>query len=329
MKPYIFITRKLPEEVIETIQENYEVKMWDYDDVPVPRDVLMYEAKKADGLLTMLSDFIDESVLMAGDRLKIVANLAVGYDNIDIETASKMGIAVCNTPDVLTDTTADLAFALLMATARRIVEAAEMVKQDAWKSWSPLLLAGKDIHHKTIGIVGMGKIGETVAKRATGFEMEILYHNRTRKLEVEKELGAVYCPFDELVEKSDFIVCLTPLTNETKNMFTRETFNKMKKSAIFINVGRGPVVDEGALYEALLEQDIAGAGLDVFVKEPINGDHPLLKLPNVVALPHIGSSSVETRVTMMKLCINNIEAVINGNEPLALVNKDWKPSIIC
>ncbi len=324
MKPTIFITRKLPEAAIETIQDQYEVKMWNYEDVPVPRETLIEEVKNADALLTMLSDSIDADVLNAGERLKAVANLAVGFDNIDLEVATKKGIAVCNTPDVLTDTTADLAFALLMASARRIVEAAELVKENEWKSWSPLLLAGHDIHHKTIGIVGMGKIGQTVAKRATGFDMEILYHNRTRKPEAEQELGAVYCSFDELVERSDFIVSLTPLTNETRNMFTRETFKKMKRSAIFINAGRGPVVDEDALYEALIDKDIAGAGLDVFVKEPISADHPLLKLSNVVGLPHIGSSSVETRVTMMKLCIDNIIAVLNGDEPITLVNKDWK-----
>jgi glyoxylate reductase len=325
MKPTIFITRKLPDEAIESIKNQYQLKMWDSEDVPVPRERLLEEAKTADALLTMLSDSIDEAVLTAGSQLKVVANLAVGFDNIDLDTATKNGIAVCNTPDVLTDTTADLAFGLLMATARRLVEAAELVKKNEWKSWSPLLLAGHDVHHKTIGIVGMGKIGETVAKRATGFDMEILYHNRTRKPETEKSLGAIYCSFDELVEKSDFIVSLTPLTNETRNMFTRDTFKKMKKNAIFINAGRGPVIDEQALYEALVEKDIAGAGLDVFVKEPIGADHPLLTLPNVVALPHIGSSSVETRITMMKLCIDNIQAVIKGENPLTLVNKDWKP----
>jgi glyoxylate reductase len=321
MKPYIFITRKLPNTAVEMIQSDYEVSMWEHEDIPVPREVLLEEAKKADALLTMLSDAIDEEVLSIGTNLKVIANLAVGFDNIDIDAATKRGIAICNTPDVLTDTTADLAFALLMATARRIVEAAEMVKQDQWKSWSPLLLAGSDIHHKTIGIVGMGKIGSAVAKRATGFDMNILYHNRTRKPEVEKEIGAVYSSFDELVSKSDFIVCLTPLTAETKNLFTGDVFKKMKPSAIFINVGRGPVVDEDALYEALVEKEIAGAGLDVFVKEPISAEHPLLKLSNVVAIPHIGSSSVETRVTMMKLCLDNIEAVFTGKEPLTLVNK--------
>lgn len=325
MKPTIFITRKLPDEAIESIQGQYQVKMWDSEDVPVPREKLIEEAKTTDALLTMLSDKIDAEVLTAGNQLKVVANLAVGFDNLDLETATKNGIAVCNTPDVLTDTTADLAFGLLMAAARRLVEAAELVKKNEWKSWSPLLLAGHDVYHKTIGIVGMGKIGETVAKRATGFDMKILYHNRTRKPEAEKSLGAVYCSFEEIVQQSDFIVSLTPLTSETKNMFTRETFKKMKKNAIFINAGRGPVVDEQALFDALVEKDIAGAGLDVFTKEPINADHPLLALPNVVALPHIGSSSVETRVTMMKLCVDNIKAVINGENPLTLVNKDWKP----
>lgn len=327
MKPYVFITRKLPDEVVNPLLQNYEVNMWEHEDIPVPKELLLTEAKKADALLTMLSDSIDESILTAGKQLKVVANLAVGFDNIDLKVASREEIAVCNTPDVLTDTTADLTFGLLMATARRLMEASELVKEGKWKSWSPLLLAGHDIHHKTIGIVGMGKIGETVAKRATGFEMNILYHNRSRKQEVEQQLGAVYVGFDELVEKSDFIVCLTPLTNETKNLFTRDVFRKMKQSAIFINAGRGPVVDEQALYEAVIAGDIAGAGLDVFEKEPIGADHPLLQLPNVVALPHIGSSSVETRMEMMRLCLTNIQAVIEGKEPKTLVNKDWKPLV--
>lgn len=323
MKPTLFITRKLPVEAIQTIQEKYEVKMWDREDVPVPRERLISEAQQADALLTMLSDVIDETVLEACRKVKVIANLAVGFDNIDVKAASARGIAVCNTPEVLTDTTADLTFALLMATARRLVEAAEVVKQDQWKGWSPLLLAGQDVHHKTIGIVGMGKIGEAVAKRAAGFDMEILYHNRTRKLEVEAQLGAVYTSFTDLVETADYVVCLTPLTNETRNLFTREIFQKMKKTAIFINAGRGPVVDEQALYDALAAKEIAGAGLDVFIKEPIAGNHPLLTLPNVVALPHIGSSSVETRLAMMQMCLENIDAVLSGKKPSALVNTDW------
>lgn len=324
MKPYVYITRKLPEEVITPLREKYEVNMWEYEDMAVPRTTLLEEAKKADALLTMLSDKIDEEVFSVGENLKIVANLAVGFDNIDIEAATKYGVAITNTPGVLTDSTADLTFALLMATARRIVEAAEFVKDGQWKSWAPLLLAGHDIHHKTIGIVGMGSIGTAVAKRAKGFEMNILYHNRSRKVEVEQELNARYVSFDELITESDFIVCLTPLTPETKNLFTRDVFKKMKKSAIFINASRGPVVDENALVEALKEGEIAACGLDVFVQEPINKDHPLLQFKNVVALPHIGSASIETRLAMMELCVKNIHAVLSGNEPLTLVNKEWK-----
>ncbi|RHW42645.1 D-glycerate dehydrogenase [Neobacillus notoginsengisoli] len=326
MKPYIFITRKLPEEAIEVLKEKYEVAMWDKEDIPVSKERLLEEARRADALLTMLSDPIDETILNAGRSLKVVANLAVGYDNIDVAAASKKGVAVCNTPDVLTDTTADLTFALMMAAARRLVEAAELIKEDKWKSWSPLLLAGQDIHHKTIGIVGMGKIGETVAKRATGFDMNILYHNRSRKMEVEEAIGAQYVSFDELVAESDFIICLTPLTNETEGLFTRDVFRKMKKTAIFVNASRGPVVDEQALYDALAEGDIAGAGLDVFDKEPISASHPLLKLNNVTAIPHIGSSSVETRMAMMELCAENIDLVLSGQAPKTLVNKDWKKS---
>ncbi|PLT30314.1 2-hydroxyacid dehydrogenase [Peribacillus deserti] len=314
-KPYIFITRKLPAGALEQLYHSFEVSMWESETESVPRDVLLKETQKADALLTMLSDKIDREVLEAGASLKVVANLAVGYDNIDLKTASERDIVVCNTPDVLTDTTADLAFALLMAAARRIVEAAEYVKEGEWKSWSPLLLAGHDIHHKTIGIVGMGKIGEALAKRATGFEMEILYHNRTRKPEAEEKLGAQYVSFDELIQRSDYIVCLTPLTAQTKGIFNGGSFKKMKNSAIFVNASRGPVVDEQALYEALVSGEISAAGLDVFETEPINADHPLLTLKNVVALPHIGSSSTETRMEMMDLCTYNIEAVLTGKQP--------------
>jgi glyoxylate reductase len=322
MKPYVYITRKLPEETIVEISQHFEVEMWEYEDLPVPREVLLAEAKKASALITMLSDKVDEEVLTAGKNLKIVANLAVGFDNIDLGTATKHGIVVSNTPDVLTETTADLTFALLMATARRIVEAAEYVKAGKWESWSPYLLAGHDIHSKTIGIVGMGKIGEAVARRAKGFGMEILYHNRTRKIEAEKEIGAEYSSFEDLITKADYVVSLAPLTPETRNLFTADVFSKMKKSAIFINAGRGPVMDEHALYEALKNGEIAAAGLDVFEKEPISAEHQLLQLPNVTAIPHIGSASTETRTTMIKLCSSNVKAVLTGDRPKTIVNKE-------
>ncbi|WP_099352676.1 2-hydroxyacid dehydrogenase [Fredinandcohnia onubensis] len=322
-RPYVFITRKLSENAIQPLMEIADVHIWNEEERAVPREILLEEVKKADALLTMLSDKVDKELLDAAPKLKVIANLAVGYDNIDVEYANQKGIAICNTPDVLTDTTADLAFALLLSTARRVVEAAEFVKKGEWKSWSPLLLAGSDVHHKTIGIVGMGKIGEAVAKRATGFDMNILYHNRSRNVVAEERIGASYATFDELIETSDFIVCLTPLTDETRGLFNKESFMKMKSSAVFINVSRGPVVDEGALYQALVNGEIAAAGLDVFEKEPVDAKHPLLTLPNVVALPHIGSSSTETREKMMKLCCENIELVLINQQPKTLVNKEW------
>lgn len=313
-KPYVFITRKLPEETLVSLKEIAHVGMWPYEEEAVPREVLLKEAQKADGLLTMLSDKIDKELFDNAPSLKVVANLAVGYDNIDIEAAKMKNVRVCNTPDVLTDSTADLAFSLILATARRIVESASYVKEGKWNSWGPLLLAGADVHHKTIGIVGMGRIGEAVARRAKGFDMNILYHNRSRKPEAEKKLGAVYRDFYDLLKESDFVVCLAPLTTETKGMFNREAFQAMKQSAIFINAGRGASVDEEALVDALKNGVIAGAGLDVYVKEPIAADHPLLTMKQVVALPHIGSASVETRKKMSELACRNIAKVIDGKK---------------
>lgn len=323
MKPKVFITRKLREDLILPLKEVASVEMWEEEEVPCPREVFLQQAKEVDALLTMLSDQVDEELFENQRNLKVVANLAVGYDNIQVEKASEYHIAICNTPDVLTETTADLTFGLLMATARRIVEAAEFVKEGRWTGWSPFLLAGADIHHKTIGIVGMGSIGEAVARRAKGFSMNILYHNRSRKLKAEQELGARYCTFDELLSQADFVVCLTPLTNETRHLFNKDAFKKMKNSAIFINAARGAVVDEEALYDALVTKQIQAAGLDVFTKEPVDPNHLLLTLKNVVAIPHIGSASVETREAMIRLCVENIVNVLTNKEPKTLVNKEW------
>ncbi len=319
-KPYVFITRKLPDEVIEPFLEEFEVDMWPHEGIPVDSETLYSEAEKADGLLTMLTDPIDESVIDRGKRLKIIANMAVGYDNINVSYAEKKGVIITNTPDVLTETTADLTFALLMATARRIVEAEQFIRENKWENWSPLLLAGKDIHHKTIGIVGMGRIGQEVARRAKGFSMNILYHNRSRKPEIEKELGASYSSFEELLQESDYVVCLTPLTPDTKGLFNAKAFKLMKRDGMFINVSRGATCDEHALFEALSSGEIAAAGLDVFEKEPISADHPLLTLPNVVALPHIGSSSKETRISMIQLCLDNLSLVLKGKSPKTRVS---------
>ncbi|MBH0158030.1 D-glycerate dehydrogenase [Fictibacillus sp. 5RED26] len=311
-KPYVFITRKLPKETVSQLEQIAEINMWPHEEKAVPREVLLTEIKKADGLLTMLSDKIDSELLDEASSVKVIANLAVGYDNIDVEAAKQKGITVCNTPDVLTDSTADLAFSLILATARRIVESANYVKEGKWNSWGPLLLAGADVHHKTIGIVGMGRIGEAVARRAKGFDMKILYHNRNRKPDAEILLGAEYKEFHELLKQSDFVVSLAPLTSETKGMFNEEAFQSMKNSSIFINAGRGATVDESALIEALHNQEIAGAGLDVFQQEPIEVDHPLLSMKQVVALPHIGSASVETRMKMAELACRNITNILDG-----------------
>lgn len=322
MENYVFVTRKVPEETLAPLKEIAEVKVWPHEETPVSREVLMEEAKKAVGLYTMLSDTIDKELLENAKNLKVVANMAVGYDNIDVEAATEKNVIVCNTPDVLTDTTADLTFALLMATARRLIESAEYIKDGKWKNWAPLLLAGTDVHHKTIGIVGMGRIGTAVAKRAKGFDMKILYHNRSRKEQAEKELGAKYVSFNEIVSESDFIVCLAPLTEETKDMFTYDVFKKMKRSAIFINASRGAVVNEKDLERALEEKEIAAAGLDVFRHEPIGADHPLLRFKNVVALPHIGSATMETRLRMAELTTENIVHVLRGEKPKAVVNEE-------
>lgn len=319
MKPLVYVTRKLPDEALKSLKEIATVKMWENTDVPVPRDVLLAEAKDATALLTMLTEQIDEELIDACKNLQLVANMAVGYDNIDVHYARKRNIIVTNTPDVLTDTTADLTFALLMATARRLIEASDYIKRDEWTTWSPFQLAGSDIHHKTLGIVGMGRIGETVAKRATGFDMKILYHNRSRKLSAEEKYAATYCSFNELLAKSDFIVCLAPLTEETKHLFNEAAFKQMKKSAVFINASRGPLVDEEALYRALTTDEIAAAGLDVFEREPIRSDHPLVSLQNVVALPHIGSASYETRMNMATLAANNIAAYLKNGKTITPV----------
>lgn len=322
-KPSVFITRKMVPDIIGNLKKQFEVRIWDSEEDAVPPEILLEEAKKVDALFVTISDKIDSNLLAQAENLKVIANMAVGYDNIDVEAANSKGIAVCNTPDVLTDTTADFTFALLMATARRVAEGAETVKQGNWQSWSPLLLAGHDIHHKTLGIIGMGEIGEAVAKRSLGFEMEILYHNRNRKPFAEQHLGAVYCSFEDLLERSDYVVCMTPLTAETENMFDAEAFRRMKDSAIFINTSRGRVVDEDALHKALVQGEIAGAGLDVFTNEPIESDHPLISLPNVLATPHMASSSIETRIEMMNLCSENISRILTGRKPKTLVNKEW------
>ncbi|GEN88701.1 D-glycerate dehydrogenase [Oceanobacillus sp. FSL W8-0428] len=319
-KPKVYITRKIDEKYLQAYQDELEICMWEKEEEPVPRETLFREIANADALFAVLSDSIDEELLSKAPHLKIVANMAVGYDNIDVEACKKHQVVVANTPDVLSETTADLGFSLIMATARRIVEADEWVKQDKWQSWAPFFFAGTDIYGKTLGIVGMGRIGEAIAKRATGFDMNIQYHNRSRKKDAEERLNAKYVSFDELLETSDFIVTVVPHTKETDKLFNQAVFKKMKSSAIFINISRGKVVDEEALAEALKTGEIQAAGLDVFDEEPIRANHPLVGLKNTVCIPHIGSASVETRTKMVRLCLDNIQAVVKGEPAVTPVS---------
>lgn len=302
MKPIIYITRKLPEEAVKNLEDSYEVRMWQEEEQPVPREVLLEEAVNASALWTMLSDQIDREVIDAAQNLKIISNLAVGYNNIDLDAARERGIAVTNTPDVLTETTADLTFALLLATARRLVEAEKTVRSGDWKSWTPMGMTGQDVFGATLGIIGMGRIGEGVCRRASGFDMKVMYHNRSRKSLENVE----YAELDDLLAKSDFVVVLTPLTEETKGMIGKRELGLMKDTACLINVARGGIVDEDALYEALKSKSIWGAGFDVFEKEPLPLESKLLELDNLTVLPHIGSAGIRTRLQMMEL---NAEAI--------------------
>lgn len=311
----IVITRKLPDEIVSPLKEKFDVKMWHSDEMQMPYAQLKEEAKDASALWTVLSDTIDRALIESLPNLKVISNLAVGYNNIDVKAAKECGIVVTNTPGVLTETTADLTFALLLATARRITEAERDIRAGKWKSWSPMQLAGMDVFGATLGIIGMGRIGEAVARRAKGFNMNVLYHNRTRKIEAEEEFGFTYTELDTLLRESDFVVLLTPLTPETKGLIGARELDLMKETAAIINVARGEIVDEKALYDALTSNKIWAAGLDVFEVEPVPLDHPLLTLPNVTVLPHIGSASIRTRLAMMQMNAEAIEAVLENREP--------------
>lgn len=310
MKPIIFITQKLPEKAVSGLQESFEVRMWEDEEMPAPREELLRQAKEAHALWTMLSDKIDKEVFENAPNLKIVSNLAVGFNNIDLHAAHEHHVMVTNTPEVLTESTADLTFALLLATARRIVEASDSVRSGDWKSWTPMGMAGRNVGGATLGIIGMGRIGEAVARRAQGFGMEVLYHNRTRRSFEDVK----YAGLDELLGKSDFVVLLTPLTEETRGMIGARELSLMKETACLINVARGGIVDETALYEALKSGGIWRAGLDVFEQEPVPLDHPLLTLPNVTVLPHIGSATVQTRLAMMDMNAKAIKACLEGGK---------------
>jgi len=321
-KPKVYVTRELPERGLKIIKERFEAEVWP-EYAPPPKKTIIEKARNVDALVTLLSDKIDAEIFDAAPKLKMIAQLAVGFDNIVVSEATRRGIYVSNTPEVLTDTTADFAWALLMALARRVVEADKYVRTGKWKvGWHPAMLQGRDVYGATIGIVGAGRIGYAVAKRATGFSMKILFYDVIPRPEMEKDFGAKKVDLEMLLKQSDFVSIHVPLMKETHHLINAEKLKLMKKTAYLINNSRGPVVDEKALYEALKEGRIAGAGLDVFEQEPAPLDSPLLKLDNVVVAPHISSASYETRSKMAEMVADNLVAFFEGRKPPNLINPD-------
>jgi glyoxylate reductase len=322
-KPKVFVARVIPSDGLDLVTGATDATVWP-DDLPPPRDELLRSIEGCDGVLTLLTDRVDAEFLdRAGPQLKVVSNYAVGFDNIDVPECTRRGIPVGNTPGVLTETTADLAFALLMAAARRLPEADRYVRDGKWKTWGPMLLLGPDIHGATIGIVGFGRIGQAVAQRAAGFGMTILYHDVNRLPdEVTTPLGAQYVPMEELLARSDFVSLHVNLTPETRHLIDAAALRRMKPTAILVNTSRGPVVDGAALASALREGVIAAAALDVTDPEPIPIDDPLVRLDNCLIVPHIASASRATRGKMAQMAAANLLAGLRGERLPTPVNPE-------
>lgn len=310
----VFVAKSVSGTVIEYISKYCDCEVWD-NEKSIPRDVLIEKVKDVDGLIITPGIKVDKELLNNSPKLKVVSNMAVGYDNFDISAMKEKGIVGTNTPNILDDSVADLIFALVLSTARRVAEMDRYVRANKWKASDEKELFGIDVHHKTMGIIGMGRIGEAVAKRARlGFDMNVMYYNRHRKLEVEEKLDIKYAGLETILKKSDFVVLMTPLTKETYRLMDHHEFETMKDTGIFINASRGQTVNEMALIGALKNGDIRAAGLDVFENEPIKKDNPLLELENVVLLPHLGSATEETRFNMAMMCAESVIKVLQGEE---------------
>jgi glyoxylate reductase len=321
-RPRVYVTRGLPGDALERLARVAEIVVWPGQDPP-DHDELSIQAGSSDGLITLLTDNIDSSLLQrVRGRLRVVSNVATGYDNIDVATATACGIAVTNTPGVLEETTADLTFALLLAVARRVSEGDRMIRENAWTSWSPTLLLGMEVHGATLGIVGLGAIGKAVARRARGFDMRVVYYSRSRKPDVEKELGLKSVDLDTLLETSDFVSLHAPLNNQTRRLIGPRELSLMRPTAYLVNTARGGLIDQGALCEALNQGAIAGAGLDVFEEEPLPSSDRLRSLTNVVLTPHIGSASAATRSRMAAIAVENCLSVLAGESPAHCINPE-------
>ncbi|MGC9090942.1 MAG: glyoxylate reductase [Fervidicoccaceae archaeon] len=326
MKPKLFITREIPKVGIERLKDKFEIELWNEYWAP-PRDVLLKKASEVDAMVTLLTDKIDRELLDRAKNLRIIAQYAVGFDNIDIRYATEKGVYVTNTPEVLTHATADLAMALLLAVTRRIVEADSFVRNGEWErsrtGWHPLMLLGMELNGKILGVIGMGRIGREVAKRARSFGMKIVYYDLRRlPQEEEDSLGAKFLDLEELLSTSDVVTIHANLTEQTRHLINEQRLRLMKPTAYLINVARGAIVDANALVKALKEGWIAGAGLDVFEEEPLPASHELTKLKNVVLAPHIGSATIEARNAMAEKVALNLIEFLNGRVPPDLVNKD-------
>jgi len=322
-KPRVFVTRMIPEGGLDLVRQACDADIWT-DDSPPSRDTFLQKVRGVEGLLSLLTERIDaEAMDAAGPGLKVISNFAVGYDNVDVEAATTRGIPVGNTPGVLTETTADMAFTLLMAAARRIVEAVSYVKAGQWGSWEPKLCMGHDIHGATLGIIGMGRIGQAVARRATGFNMRVIYFDPYCDEEKAPFVGVgLRCELDELLAEADFISLHVPLNAGTQHLIDARALDMMKPTAILVNTARGPVVDTDALYKALEVEKIAYAALDVTDPEPLPGDHKLLTLPNCLVVPHIASASHVTRTRMAVMAAENLFAGLRGERLPNCVNPE-------
>ena len=322
--PRVYVTRRIQDAGLSLLPGRAGFRVWEKD-VPVDRETLLKKTSSVDGLLCTLADKIDGELFSRCPGLKVVSNYAVGFDNIDVNEATRRGVLVTNTPDVLTNATADLAFTLLLSSARRVVEASEFLRSGEWKTWSPNLLLGQEVSESVIGIVGMGKIGRAVARRAAGFSMKILFFNRSPRPDIERGLGAKQVALEELLRESDFVSLHCPLNDETRGLIGERELRMMKKTSVLINSSRGPVVDQKALYRACSENWIWGAGLDVFDVEPVPLDEPLLSLKNVTTLPHLGSATVKAREGMARKAAENLLSALEGKRPADLVNPSaWK-----
>ncbi len=316
-KPKVFVTRQIPEKGLALVQDFCDADVWP-DELPPPREDLLRRIENAEGVLSLLTDRMDGTAMDAAPRLRVISNMAVGFDNVDLPAATARKIPVGNTPGAMTDATADMTFALMMAAARRLSEGERYVREGRWKTWSPQLLLGTDFAGATWGIVGFGRIGQAVAKRAQGFDLHVVYHDP----DASPAFGASPVSLDELLQTSDFISLHVPLTPDTHHMINRQTLSAMKSNAVLVNTSRGPVVDPDALYEALKSNRIFAAGLDVTEPEPLPPDHPLLGLPNCMIVPHLGSASKHTRDQMAYMAAQNLIAGLKGERLLNCVNPE-------